>query len=124
MPLKKILSLLLFLNSFAFAIYNNQLIENIYIQNNEIKKELLYFKGEKLDTYKVQVVLNNNLPKNQILYLEIFCDINNLIESNVNYIKEKKSIIVKIDTNKLEDFKFFFLFFRKKANQLFYYKYE
>lgn len=114
MSLKKIISLLLIFNSLAFAVYNNHLIEKIYIQNDKTKKELVHFKEKRLNTYDVQVILNKKLEKNQILYLEIFCDLDNLTKSNVNYLKEKKSIIVKIDTNKLEDLNFSFSFLEKK----------
>lgn len=114
MSLKKIIPLLFIFNSLAFAVYNNHLIEKIYIQNDKTKKELVHFKGKRLNTYDVQVILNKKLEKNQILYLEIFCDLDNLTKSNVNYLKEKKSIIVKIDTNKLEDLNFSFSFLEKK----------
>lgn len=114
MSLKKIFFIFFISTSFCFAVYNNHLIEDIYIQNDKTIKKLSAYKGKELQNYKAKIILNKNLKKDKTLYLQIFCDVNNLKESNVTYIKDKHSIFVKINTNKLKNLVFSFSFKNKK----------
>jgi len=108
MFLKRILLVFFICTSFSYAVFNNKVINNIHIKDNKVFHEVSYFKDSKLYNYQAKVILNKNLPKNKTLYLQIFCDVENIIKSNVSYRKEKNSIFVKIDTNRDNELLFSF----------------
>lgn len=114
MSIKKILFVFFLFTSFCFAVFNNKIIENIYIKNNKKFEKISYFKGIKLKDYEIKVILNKDLPKNQILYLQVFCDVENIVKSNISYTKDKNSIFIKINTNKNKKLLFSFSYVEKK----------
>jgi len=105
-----------FFSTSVYGVFNDKVIENIYIKKNNTSEKLIYFKDNKLKDYVAEIILNKNLSSNRILYLQIFCDIENISEANIPYTKDKNSIFVKIDTNKNK--KLLFSFSSLKAKEI------
>ena len=110
MSFLRVFILFLFFQSFCFAVFDYELIDSIYIKTNHSTEELYSsnLNKKKIKNYEARVVLNKKVLKNKTIYLQIFCDVNNIVTSNIKYEKDKKSIFVKVDGKNLDDLRFSF----------------
>lgn len=108
-----ILFFFIFFYNLLYASFNYQVIENIYIKKNN-SYENFYYPNLK-NEYKLKIVLNKKILKEETIYLKIICDVKNIIYTNVKYIKkEPKNIIIKINQKNFNDLYFFFKYKEKK----------
>jgi len=105
MPIKKLLFIVLFLFNLCFAHS-----VDIYTKPIEIKTSLSSYDlddfnklEDKLDYFEVRLFMNKEHFLHKNYYLQIFCDVANLVKINSDFIYDKKSIMIKITKENIKD---------------------
>ncbi|AXH08802.1 7TMR-DISM-7TM domain-containing two-component system sensor histidine kinase [Malaciobacter halophilus] len=118
--MKKIfLILFVFSYSFVFAdkfnlIKSFQVSEDFEIFKEFGKKDFLEHKNKKVKKFAVKIELNKSLLKDKKFYLTVVSDYENLLYSNISYIKNNHILISKLDENIPNEITFYYSYDKPK----------
>lgn len=129
----KIVFIFFIFYSLSFASDKFGIIDKVYISEDFKTYKLAKYKdykNKKVEQFSIKVELNKNKISEKTYYLSIVSDYDNLISTNIKYIKNPHQMLIKLDEKTPDNLFFFYKYenpkragFRLKAISEFEYKY-
>ncbi|AXH13121.1 sensor histidine kinase [Halarcobacter bivalviorum] len=131
--MRKIVFIFFIFYSFSFASDKFGIIDKVYISEDFKTYKLAKYKdykNKKVEQFSIKVELNKNKISKKTYYLSVVSDYDNLLSSNIKYIKTPYQMLIKLDEKTPDNLLFFYKYenpkrvgFRLKAISEFEYKY-